>query len=67
MMLNFFPDPIPKHLWSSESKFLKSWIVFNSDDNNRDRESMNMDSYSSIDYSGSRDIDEYFKGNAANR
>jgi hypothetical protein len=54
----------PKHLWSNESKYKKSWILFNSDDINLDIENMQRTSRPSIDTVQAKEVDEYFKAYA---
>lgn len=53
----------PKHLWSNESKFKKSWIVFNSEENDLENKNSPQSSGSSVDTTHSKEVDEYFKDN----
>lgn len=56
--------PTPKHLWSNESKFKKSWIVFNSEDNSLDNRNTLKSPRPSIDTMQAREVDDYFKAYA---
>lgn len=63
----YISAPFPKHLWSNESKFKKSWILFNSDEKNLDMENFEHKEMRSMGSFDSRDVDEYFKAYAANK
>jgi hypothetical protein len=58
-------SPLPKHLWSDDSKFKKSWIVFSSDDvvgsNSRRQSTIAFDSTSIAEM---QEADDYFKSYA---
>lgn len=59
--------PTPKHLWSNESKYKKSWIVFNSDDISLDLSNMQRTSRPSIDTMQAQEVDDYFKAYVATK
>ena len=55
----FFAALTPRHLWSNESKFKRSWILFNSDDH--------FGCPKSTESLESSDAEEYFEKTASNR
>lgn len=59
----------PRHLWSDDSKFKKSWILFNSDDyaSKLLQHNINIETFDSIDIAQMQEVDDYFKSYASNK
>lgn len=61
----------PKHLWSEDSKFKRSWIRFNSEDYSTvklpNSTAININSFDSIDIAQMQEVDEYFRSYAASK
>lgn len=59
-----FSAPFPNHLWSKDSKFRKSWILFSSKEKNLDSEYLERNPNEPLK---AEEIDDYLKAYATNR
>lgn len=60
----YFSAPFPNHLWSKESKFRKSWILFSSKERNFDSENVEKNPNEILP---TKDFDEHLEAYAADR